>query len=514
MEAIAPERRLAGRYVLEERIGAGGMAAVWRAHDEVLARDVAVKILRGDLAADPTFLERFQREAVAAARLTHPDIVSVFDTGTDGGVCFIVMEHFAAETLRELLRRTKRLEPSDAVAILLPVLSALEAAHGAGLVHRDISLDNILIRTDEDGRRRVKVTDFGLAKAAGSTNLTATGIVVGTVRYLSPEQVQGEEATPASDLYSAGCVLYEMVTGRPPFQAETDLATAMMRLTHDPVPPRDLVGGISRGLEAALLRAMARRPSGRFPSAAAMADALARHGEPNTAPTPVVRVGRGGEPAPARAAAPPRAASTFRSWMLLPVLLVVAAALVIVVGLALGAFELGGPLGVRPAQPAPAETPAAALRSIPIASVRDYDPVADGGDGSEHHEEVGLITDGDPSTAWTTSHYSTAGFGNLKDGLGLWVDFGRPVTVRRLVVSTPVAGWAFQVRAGTSPADVTTIRGSDGTEDFTASHRGRVVVDLRPVVARGVLIWITRLGPSGGGFEAAVAEVEAFGISA
>ncbi len=196
MEALAPDRRLAGRYVLEDLIATGGMAAVWRARDEVLARTVAVKCLREELAQDGDFAQRFQHEAVSAARLTHPNIISVFDTGVDGGVYFIVMEYFSGSTLRQLMQQNGALEPERAIALIVPVLTALGFAHRQGLVHRDVKPGNILVSADA----RVKVTDFGIAKAlVTEADLTTTGQVLGTVRYLAPEQVQGSEVDARSD---------------------------------------------------------------------------------------------------------------------------------------------------------------------------------------------------------------------------------------------------------------------------------------------------------------------------
>jgi serine/threonine-protein kinase len=231
MEAVAPKGRLAGRYLLEELIASGGMAEVWRARDDVLARMVAVKILRSDLAEDAALSERFQREAVAAARLNHPNIISVFDTGNDGGVRYIVMEHFAGQSLQEI-EAQRAIGTDEAVSIMLPVLDALGFAHGHGVVHRDVKPGNILVGPSD----RVKVTDFGIAKAAhAGADLTTTGALLGTVRYVSPEQVQGGPIDAAADLYSTGVVLYELLTGRPPFSAESDVATAMLRLTADPL---------------------------------------------------------------------------------------------------------------------------------------------------------------------------------------------------------------------------------------------------------------------------------------
>src|SRR5439155_26665184 len=290
-EALVPDRRLAGRYVLQRPIATGGMATVWLARDEVLARPVAVKVLHSDLSGDSTFARRFQTEAVAAARLTHPNIVSVFDTGVEDGVHYIVMENFPGRTLRELMRTEPRMEPEDLIDVIVPVLVALGFAHGEGVLHRDVKPANILV--GDDGR--VKVTDFGIAKAAfAAHDLTRTGSVLGTVRYVSPEQVQGGPLDARSDLYAVGVILYEALTGRAPFVAETDVAVAMMRLTADPVPPRDIRPSIPRPLEAVVLRAMARIPDERFRSADALRAALERlrparaaaptHGVPGVAP--------------------------------------------------------------------------------------------------------------------------------------------------------------------------------------------------------------------------------------
>src|ERR671930_1539303 len=217
---------LADRYLLLEPAGEGGMATVWQATDQVLDRPVALKILRPNLAEDPGLLERFRAEALAAARLNHPNIVNVFDAGTEDHAAFIVMELFEGETLRERLNRDGHLPPEEAVSVLLQALSALQFAHENGLIHRDVKPGNILLGPDG----RVKVTDFGIAKAAyEDADPTTTGSVLGSVPYLSPEQVQGNPTDGRSDIYSAGATLYEALTGRPPFVAGSNLAAAGVR---------------------------------------------------------------------------------------------------------------------------------------------------------------------------------------------------------------------------------------------------------------------------------------------
>ena len=242
VEDLVAGTALGGRYELDEVVGSGGMATVWRAHDRVLDRAVAVKILHARLAEDPSFLDRFNAEATASARLTHPNIVHVFDAGTDDGTAFIVMELFDGETLRDRLRRTGAFAPEEAASVMVQALHGLQFAHDHGLIHRDVKPANVLV--DPDGR--VKMTDFGIAKAAYAVaaDPTTTGRVLGSVPYLAPEQVEGTPLDARTDVYAAGAMLYELLTGRAPFVAKTDLAAAMLRLTSDPIPPRAVRSGI------------------------------------------------------------------------------------------------------------------------------------------------------------------------------------------------------------------------------------------------------------------------------
>jgi eukaryotic-like serine/threonine-protein kinase len=505
MEAPAPHRRLAGRYVLEEPIDTGGMAAVWRGRDEVLARVVAVKMLRPDLASDPEFAKRFQREAVAAARLTHPNIVSVYDTGVDDDVSFIVMEYSDGRNLRDVMSERGPLEREEAAALVAPVLAALASAHANGVVHRDVKPANILVAGDG----RVQVTDFGIAKAAFTgTDLQTTGQALGTVRYLSPEQVQGSEVDGRSDLYSVGLILYELITGRVPFQAESDMAAALMRLNQDPTPPRAFRGGIPRGLESVVLRALARRPEDRFQSAESMRAALERAlGATDlsvTQPFSSPRTGRLVHP-PGPAQPSGQGPSVFRSWMLVPLILIVLAGAAIAGGLALGRLKLGGPLGVRAAPKTSPETQTARVAEIPIVGVQDFDPQ---GDGSEHPQETGLAIDGQRGTSWSTDHYNSADFGGLKDGLGLWLDLGSNARVERVQVKGSIEGWTFEIKAG-SPSQATAepVTATDGSRTFAMGSNGTVVVNLNPIRTSGLLIWITRLGADGGRYAASISEI-------
>jgi eukaryotic-like serine/threonine-protein kinase len=509
MEAPAPKHRLAGRYVLEELIDTGGMAVIWRARDEVLARMVAVKLLRPDLAGDPEFAKRFQREAVAAARLSHTNIVSVYDTGVDDDISFIVMEYSNGRNLSQVMGERGPLEPEEAAGLICPVLSALAYAHASEVIHRDIKPANILV----GGDGRVQVTDFGIAKAAfAGTDLQTTGKALGTVRYLSPEQVQGSEVDARSDLYSTGLVLYELLTGRVPFQAESDMAVALMRLSQAPIPPRAFRGGIPRDVEGVVLRALAQRPEERFQSAGSMLAALERAaGSADLSATQkfaLPRPGPAAEPAPQQPEA--STSSVFRSWMLVPLILILLAGAAIAGGLALGRLKLGGPLGVRAAPKRSVEAPpATGLMTLDILGARDFDPE---GDGQEHPQEAPLAADGQQRTSWSTDHYNSAEFGNLKSGVGLWLDLGNEWTIQRVKVTSSIAGWQFQIKTG-SPAEFPTGTASatDGSTTFTVGSGGMVVVDLKPVRTSALLIWITRLGQDGGRYGASISEVQVQG---
>jgi serine/threonine protein kinase len=262
--AVAGTTVLGGRYTLLAVLGTGGMATVWRARDEVLGRDVAVKVLNPQHAADAAFVERFEGEARHAAAVSHPRLVTVFDCGVESGTPFIVMELAAGRTLRQVLDEAGMLPPGQAVAIAAAVCEGLEAAHAAGLVHRDITPANIVLNGGE-----VKVLDFGIARADGTRAATAAGSVVGTVAYLSPEQASGRPADPRSDLYSLGCVLFEMLTGRPPFTADSAVGLAYRQVHDDPGPPSAWRPGLPAELDQVTARLLAKDPSSRPPTAAA-----------------------------------------------------------------------------------------------------------------------------------------------------------------------------------------------------------------------------------------------------
>jgi serine/threonine-protein kinase len=265
-------RLLGGRYELDGVVGRGGMAEVYRARDIRLDRIVAIKTLRDDLARDPTFQARFRREAQSAASLNHPSIIAVYDTGEDMvgplTVPYIVMEYVDGRTLRDLLRDDRRLLPERAVEIVDGVLRALDYSHRNGIVHRDIKPANVMLTRTGD----VKVMDFGIARAMSDSQvtMTQTAQVIGTAQYLSPEQARGERVDARSDLYSTGCLLYELLTGRPPFTGDSPVAIAYQHVRENPIPPSHLDRELPRWADAIVLRAMAKSPADRYQSAADM----------------------------------------------------------------------------------------------------------------------------------------------------------------------------------------------------------------------------------------------------
>jgi beta-lactam-binding protein with PASTA domain/predicted Ser/Thr protein kinase len=255
-----------GRYELHRRLGRGGMAEVFLARDQLLDRPVAVKVLFPEFATDPSFVERFRREATAAANLSHPNIVGVYDWGEAEGTYFIVMEYVDGRTLSEILRDEGPLHPDRVADVGADVAAALGFAHRNGVVHRDVKPGNVLVT--QTGQ--VKVADFGIARAITANadeNLTQVGTVMGTATYFSPEQARGDAVDPRSDIYSLGCVLYELLLGKPPFSGETPVAIAYKHVQESPVPPRHLNIELPTAIEAIVLKCLAKNPANRYPSA-------------------------------------------------------------------------------------------------------------------------------------------------------------------------------------------------------------------------------------------------------
>ena len=296
--------RIGGRYEVGELLGRGGMAEVRKGTDVRLGRTVAIKRLRTDLASDATFQARFRREAQSAASLNHPAIVSVYDTGeemsTDGSNVaqpYIVMEYVAGRTLRDIIREGRKILPERALEITSGVLAALDYSHRAGIIHRDIKPGNVMLTPAGD----VKVMDFGIARAMSdaSSTMTQTAAVVGTAQYLSPEQARGENVDSRSDVYSTGCLLYELLTGRPPFVGDSPVSVAYQHVREQAPPPSSLDEELTPEIDAIVMKSLAKNVGDRYPSAAAMKADIDRHlaGKPVQAPAVAAATGVMSDPA-------------------------------------------------------------------------------------------------------------------------------------------------------------------------------------------------------------------------
>ncbi|MGI9252797.1 MAG: protein kinase domain-containing protein, partial [Thermomicrobiales bacterium] len=259
-----------GRYRVDRLLGEGGMATVYVGHDLLLGRDVAIKALRPQYAADPQFRARFRREAQAAAGFAHPNIIDIYDVGEVAGVPYFVMEYVRGQTLKEIIDREGPFHPDDVAGLLQQVCAALDYAHERGYVHRDVKPQNILV--SDDGH--AIVLDFGIAKGLSDSNLTDVGAGLGTVHYISPEQASGLVATPSSDIYSVGVVAYEMLTRMLPFDADTPVGVAMQHIQEPPPAPSEMLPSIPPAVDAIVMRALEKDPTRRFPSAGAFARAM------------------------------------------------------------------------------------------------------------------------------------------------------------------------------------------------------------------------------------------------
>ncbi|MGH9118825.1 MAG: protein kinase domain-containing protein [Acidimicrobiales bacterium] len=517
-ETQAPETHagplLAGRYRLDRLIASGGMAQVWEAIDEVLSRRVAVKILHPHLAADAIFVARFRREAVAAARLVHPSIVAIYDTHSDDNVEAIVMELVRGRTLRQELdaRPERVLEPFEAAAVVAEVAEALDVAHKAGVVHRDVKPGNVLL--SEDGR--VMVTDFGIAKALqeGEGDLTVTGTTLGTVKYLAPEQVEGEPVDARTDVYALGVILYELVCGRPPFTGDSDAAVALARLTQPPLRPRQVRAGVPRPLERVIMRALAREPADRYESAGDLRAALLV-AERNELDDPSFESSLGFDVTsssggftvtrPRHAAPSPAAnrgfARTERGWLVPAVLIIMLGVGLGVAGVLFSSTDAGRRLLGRP--PATDAVPPAELGSpLQLAEVTTFDPQ---GDDRERPDLASRAVDGQPDTEWQTEGYASRDFGNLKDGVGLILALDEATTLNSLRITSPSQDWTAQVYVADQPGT-----GLDDWGDPVATNENietaDVAFDLGGTTGRYVLLWITRPADDGDRYRVRIAE--------
>jgi len=476
------------RYRLEARIAAGGMSTVYRAMDETLERQVAVKLMNREVASDSDQLERFRREARAVAQLSHPHIVGVIDAGEDDGRPYIVLEYVEGETLKDRIRRMGRLPIPEAVAYAIEIARALGAAHARHIVHRDVKPQNVLI--DHEGS--AKVTDFGIARTLEEDGLTADGRVLGTTDYVSPEQALGQHVTGQSDLYSLGVVLYEMLTGEVPFTGESQVAVAMKHV-REQIPDVQLKRPeVSAALASVVDTATAKRLDERYADdAEVIADLedvlgieMARSGNVTGEVTTVLRT----LPSRKRRRLPLRR----RQPVVVAVLglILVAAIVAALIFLANRTHHGTGTL----AQPPPKATPHQI--SLCDSCAHDYNPDALSGPKNQHPEQVNLAIDGDRNTAWSTESYVADNLG--KPGVGIYVDAKPGVAAGSMIIDTDTPGYAVTIYARNSKPDPNT---------FDTGPKGWVKVGSAPKVQsrqtiklstgathyRYYLVWITSL---------------------
>jgi len=458
---------LAGRYELVELVGTGGMSSVYKAHDRLLERNVALKVLHPHYGDDEEYVERFRREARAVAQMSHPNIVTVIDRGEDDGQQYIVFEYVDGENLKQLVERSGPLPARRVVELGIEMGDALAFAHEHGLVHRDVKPQNVLLTPDGEA----KVTDFGIARSLDvEQGVTQTGTVLGTSNYLSPEQASGKPVTPATDVYSLGVVLYELLTGEVPFPGENFVAVAMKHINEPPPDLAEKRPDIPLRLVAAVQRALEKDPERRFGSMDQfvweLRQCLAEMGSSDSdrtfiAPSAVVKQSR---PHPVRAGRP--------RWPLYAVVLLVAAGAIV-----------AGVLGLGGSNDKTARGGGATTKPIALHGVGAFDP--QGGDG-EHDDVAYRATDGDAATYWDTEHYNTF----TKNGVGVVVDARRAVAVRRVTVTSDTPGFTASILAGSNPNGPFVVDSGSQTVARSATF------SLRGLSRRYYVVWITNLGPN------------------
>lgn len=510
------------RYRLDNPIAVGGMAEVWQAHDLILQRAVAVKLLHPHLAADPNISERFRREAVSAARLSHPNIVPTYDAGTDGSVSYIVLGLIHGPTLAERLATDGRLSPSDAAYVVSQVADALNHAHSCGLVHRDVKPSNILMVGHD---LRVMVTDFGIAKAiveGVDTSLTLPGLVIGTPAYTAPEALTGAPVDHRADIYALGILLHELICDHT--TGDHDATTVMMDGANT-TPLNVHCDALPPVIASVVERATRHDPAERFSSAGEIVEALASeiHGKDvstlttgptaakklfvDAAPTAVWAASNdpGGHaaviestagtqyvdaapaeplapetPAPsAKAGSPTRPSRRRHKLMLATSVVASLAILAIVTGSLLSKLGGNDPDGQS------------TTTSIELTGAKSFDPL---GDKSENDEQLAALTDGQAATTWSTNRYNSRRFGNLKSGVGVVVTLAKPSALESIKVQSPTAGWSADVYAisGQPAADVS----GWGSAVGKLNGSGTVELPAKSPAVSSILVWITDLGDS------------------
>lgn len=489
---------LSGRYLLEAKLGSGGMSTVYLARDEVLDRPVAVKLMHREMTEQPEQLERFNQEARAVAKLSNPNVVAVIDAGEDAGRPYIVFEYIQGETLKQRIARVGSLDATEALAYALEIAQALGVAHERDMVHRDVKPQNVLI----DSTGRAKLTDFGISRQLDEQGMTAPGRVLGTTDYVAPEQAMGKQVDPRSDIYSLGIVLYEMLTGAVPFEAETQIGVAMKHVNEELPDVQAIRPDISAASASVVDRATAKDAEDRYQTIGEMAEDLQaaleveaiRGGNTDEATSVLDAV-----PGPRRQA--PLAKKT-SPW---PAIVMLVVALAIAAGTAwfISRGDTGGGGGGGAGGSGSATT-----SRISLVGASDYDPE---GDQAEHSESARLAIDSDRSaSAWTTETYSTGDLSG-KGGVGLYVDAGKPVSASEMELRSPTPGWDLEVYGANEPVPEDLGGWTPLAHVSGVSERERLDLATAGAEYRYFLLWITKPVESEGSYSVAISDVRLFG---
>jgi eukaryotic-like serine/threonine-protein kinase len=474
---------LSGRYKLEAKLGSGGMSTVYLARDTTLDRQVAVKVMHREMSEQADQLQRFRQEARAVAKLSHPNVVAVIDAGEDGGHPYIVFEYVEGETLKQRINRVGALDPQEALAYAIEIARGLTVAHARNMVHRDIKPQNVLI----DSEGRAKLTDFGISRQLEQDGMTATGRVLGTTDYVAPEQAMGHPVDQRSDVYSLGVVLYEMLVGQVPFQADSQVGVAMKHVNEELPDVQQRRPELSAAAAMVVERATAKDPAQRYQKVGELIDDLATALEVEAA-----RAGSttGEATSVLEAVAPAErklAGGGRRSWLAIALVALLAVGVLAAVQL-VGSGNGPGGGGALKDKGSP----------VALAEASDYDPQ---GDESEDPEIVGLAVDGNPSTtAWSSEHYDDAEFAGTKTGpnpgVGLYVVAKSTTTPAEMLIQSPSPGWDAEIYAAASgPPDKLSEWGEPVGDVVDAQKNEEVGLHLGSP-AKYFLLWFTKAAPS------------------
>jgi len=474
---------LSGRYKLEAKLGSGGMSTVYLARDTTLDRSVAVKVMHREMSEQEDQLQRFRQEARAVAKLSHPNVVAVIDAGEDGGHPYIVFEYVEGETLKQRINRVGALDPQEALAYAIEIARGLTVAHNRNMVHRDIKPQNVLI----DAEGRAKLTDFGISRQLEQDGMTATGRVLGTTDYVAPEQAMGQPVDQRSDIYSLGVVLYEMLVGQVPFQADSQVGVAMKHVNEELPDVQQRRPELSAAAAMVVERATAKDPAQRYQEVGDLIDDLGTALEVEAARAGATT----GEATSVLEAVPPAerklSAGGRRSWLALLALLLAAGAVLLAVQL-VGSGNGPGGGGALKGKGSP----------VALAEASDYDPQ---GDDSEDPEAVSLAVDGNPTTtAWSSEHYDSEDFAGTKTGpnpgVGIYVVGKATTTPAEMLVQSPSPGWDAEVYAAPSgPPEELSEWGEPVGEVADAQKNEEIDLHLGSP-AKYFLIWFTKAAPS------------------